>query len=225
MKQAGIVASFTLIEMLVVVTVICILAALLLPAAQEARESAKTKVCMNNIRQITQGLYLYASDHDGELPPLRVSAVIGAKDWSGCLTSLIGSTEVFYCPKDSATRASGGRSYKINGIAGAPVDGVTFAAPWDDSVDTRHVGRKIETIPPHIIVLGESAGGPALGIYNMPGSILFASAARYHHQGANYAFVDGRVEFWSYDKLVPKYAPYWNDYSALSPPDPWKWKP
>ncbi len=63
------VVSFTLIELLVVVAIISILAALLSPALKNARETAKSAICMNNLHQIYTSFALYANDNDGAIAP------------------------------------------------------------------------------------------------------------------------------------------------------------
>jgi prepilin-type N-terminal cleavage/methylation domain-containing protein len=61
-------AAFTLIEMLVVIAIIGILAALLLPALSSAREKARRTSCLNNLNQFSKGLEQYCSDFGGYFP-------------------------------------------------------------------------------------------------------------------------------------------------------------
>ena len=63
-------AAFTLVELLVVVAIIAVLAALLLPALSGARAQARVKICGNNLRQLSFGIRLYADDNNDYVPPV-----------------------------------------------------------------------------------------------------------------------------------------------------------
>lgn len=66
---------FTLIEMLVVVAIISILAAMLAPTLQKALDSARAVICANNLRQVGMALTMYGNDWNGAFPNVVITAV------------------------------------------------------------------------------------------------------------------------------------------------------
>lgn len=73
--------GFTLVELLVVIAIIGILVALLLPAVQAARESARRSTCSNKLRQLGMAALNYDSAHKN-LPPGYLAGFNFNKPWS-----------------------------------------------------------------------------------------------------------------------------------------------
>jgi prepilin-type processing-associated H-X9-DG protein len=61
--------SFTLVELLVVIGVVAVLAALLLSALSRAKSTAQAVACLNNLKQWGLATQLYSTDHENCLPP------------------------------------------------------------------------------------------------------------------------------------------------------------
>ena len=74
--------GFTIVELLIVISIIGMLVSLLLPAVQSAREAARKTHCLNNCRQIGLAMHQY-HDAQKQLPPSRISN--GYLTWAGVI--------------------------------------------------------------------------------------------------------------------------------------------
>lgn len=118
--------GFTLIELLVVIAIIAVLAALLIPAMQQALSAARQAYCMSNIRQIYTGFVLYSNDHES-VPYAYKDLPGGGTEWLHAISGYISEDEhkndsgrlnmggvhqpVYICPSDKHEHG-----YKPNGF-------------------------------------------------------------------------------------------------------------
>lgn len=115
-RQSQYRCGFTLVELLVVIAVIALLAALLFPAFAQARAKARQTVCVSNLRQMGLAVEQYASDHDDTLMP---GALLPAPDangnpqyvgWAGLCNTYARAPGIFRCPASAAPDAASNAS-------------------------------------------------------------------------------------------------------------------
>jgi prepilin-type N-terminal cleavage/methylation domain-containing protein/prepilin-type processing-associated H-X9-DG protein len=120
LPRVSLALAFTLVELLVVLVIISILAALLLPGLGRAKESGKATACLSNLRQMGIALQLYTQDHNNRLPFMRDKSLSTTNELPSpdmVLSNYLGNVRVLQCPSDRQRLfQTTGSSYSWNSL-------------------------------------------------------------------------------------------------------------
>lgn len=176
--------GLTLIEILVVVGIMAVLAALLFPALSNSRKAATSTVCVSNLRQIFQLSAAWAADNDGYLPQGQWYVTNLPSQYSN-LTKYGLTKKMTVCPASGLNAPSYGISSRL--VTSDPQWGPGDVYYWS------HGKYKLALLSPRTIFFAETGKQPWSG---SAGAYISAPdyAATPHAKKGNVLYCDGHVE-------------------------------
>ncbi len=128
--------GFTLVELLIVIALLTVLAALLFPVFSRARGKASQTTCLSNERQIGTALALYEQDFDGTYPNFRFWPLGDERklsephSWRSVLRPYLLTSQAFTCPANPDNRtASNDPAFSISYAANVALNPRDYTLP------------------------------------------------------------------------------------------------
>lgn len=194
--------AFTLVELLVVITIIALLAAMLLPAMAKAKEKSRATQCISNLRQWGLAFRMYADDNDDCLPRRgqgvqRLFQIERPDDWFNALPPYLGLEPFQQLVVTSNRPAAKTQSVFICPTANDP--GETYFLPYGMNMNLcpRNLPsptRFSEVSQPSSVVALADAPGPYASTF--PSARAYSPMPR-HNSRVNLLFLDGQVQAFS----------------------------
>lgn len=211
-------AAFSLLELLTVVAVLGILAALLLAGQKKALRQAGLTNCAANLRQISVGFNLYNSENDGTFPPHwgvgpsgDVIAWYGfiAPYFVGMKTPQETMSKVFHCPTNPRPREADinylSTARNVDQSYGYNYSYLTSNPEWSQKLRAHTISDKTKFVlagdiptfkqESDIVRFPSSATDVRLYPAVTPDLSALNGVSQRHGGGANFLFLDGHVEY------------------------------
>jgi|GEM_PF-3916877 len=139
--------GFTIVELLVVISIVSLLIAILVPALARARDMALTIKCASNEKQVLTSLFGYAADNYNYLPHATWRATLIEEDYlpgNEVIGDTTGSTN-FRCPVDEERRPSNDRFQARASYAGS----IGWKPTTDPNLTPQTPPERLGMFPPH----------------------------------------------------------------------------